>query len=163
MSNSACDCYDKAPTIPVFREVGTHLPGCPLAVAAAVPSVPEGPVGGYELVEEREDAILMCGYLAHKVVEALNKAHNELTLTWEQSRDSCLAGVRRILDNPKETSEQNHEAWMDYRRKEGWVYGVSKDPVAKTHPCMVPFGALPPIQQAKDMIFTAIVKTFFGV
>lgn len=131
--------------------------------APAVASLPEAPVGAYELERPREDAIVFCAYLAHVVVEAFNKAHNELTLSWEQSKDSCVAGVRRILENPKETPEENHNAWMEYRRKEGWVYGPIKDPKAKTHPCMVPYGALPPSQQAKDLVFTAIVRTYFSL
>ena len=52
---------------------------------------------------------------------------------------------------------------MEYRKSEGWRYGLSKDPVAKTHPCMVPYAALGPFAQSKDMVFHAIVRTFFGL
>lgn len=121
------------------------------------------PPAGYDLVEPTDAAVLACAKIVHAAVEALNKTHNELTLTWEQSKDSCIAGVRRTLANPGETPEQNHQAWMDYRRDEGWVYGAVKDPVAKTHPCMVPYNQLDPYQRSKDALFQAIVRTFFGV
>lgn len=138
----------------------------PLSDPKAAPpeAVPDkGSVAAPAAIEPTDSSIELCAFIIHKAVEAMNSAHNELTLTWEQSRDSTLAGVRRVLANPKETSEQNHNAWMEYRRSEGWVYGISKDPVKKTHPCMVPYGALPPFQQSKDMVFHAIVRTFFGL
>jgi hypothetical protein len=56
-----------------------------------------------------------------------------------------------------------HQNWSDFKLKEGWVYGSQKDPVAKTHPCLVPYDQLPPTQRVKDTIFSAIVRSFFGL
>ncbi len=120
-------------------------------------------IAGYDLVEDKDDAILLCARIIHSTVEAMNKAHNEYMLSWEQSRDSVIAGVKRHLENPKETPAENHAAWVAYRTKEGWVYGTSKDSEKKTHPCMVPYEALGPFQQSKDAVFMAIVDTFFGL
>lgn len=117
----------------------------------------------YDLVKECEEAVLHCAKIIHSAVEAMNRSVNETTLSWEESKDSLLAGVRRVLENPNETPEQNHQAWMDYRRQEGWVYGLVKDPIQKTHPCMVPYASLPAFQQSKDMVFHAIVRTYFGL
>lgn len=125
--------------------------------------VTPAPLGYDMIIEAKEEAILHCAMIIHSAVEAMNRAHNELTLSWEQSRDSVIVGIRRTLDNPGETPEQNHEEWMKYRVTEGWVYGTQKDPVAKTHPCMVPYAALGPFQQSKDAIFQAIVRTYFGL
>jgi len=47
---------------------------------------------------------------------------------------------------------------MADKEADGWVYGVIKDPAAKTHPCMVPFEQLPAEQRAKDLGFKAIVR-----
>lgn len=128
------------------------------------PSTPAlNPIAGYDLIEGKEDAILLCARIIHATVEAMNKAHNETTLTWERSRDSIISGVKRSLENPNETAEENHNAWMKYRASEGWVYGPLKDGLAKTHPCMVPYQALGPFQQSKDAVFHAIVRTFFGL
>jgi hypothetical protein len=41
--------------------------------------------------------------------------------------------------------------------KEGWVYGFVKDPVSKTHPCIVPYEELPEEQQMKDHLFVKTV------
>lgn len=51
----------------------------------------------------------------------------------------------------------SHEAWARLKHEDGWRYGPKKDPVAKTHPCLVPFDVLPEEQQAKDFIFRAVV------
>lgn len=117
----------------------------------------------YDQTEPSDAAILLCAQLVQAAVEALNTAHNEHTVPWEQNRASIIAGVRRTLDNPNESPEANHNAWHDYKRAEGWAYGLTKDAVAKTHPCLVPYASLGPFQQSKDAIFQAIVRTFFGL
>jgi hypothetical protein len=59
--------------------------------------------------------------------------------------------------------EASHISWMKQKVEEGWVYGEVKDPVAKTHPCIVPFSQLPREQQAKDFIFRAVVHALRGM
>lgn len=145
------------------NETGDKLtPDEELKVAAGLAAAPDFPLG-YDLVEAKEDAILHCAMICHEVTAAMNLAHNEYTIPWEINRGSIISGVMRYLDNPKETPEENHNAWMSYRASEGWTYGQIKDAKAKTHPCMVPYGALDPHQQSKDMIFRAIVRTYFGL
>ena len=128
------------------------------AAAYAEPDVTE-----HDVVTYRDEAVLLCDFACHEAIRALNDAYNEPTLGWEPNRASVVAGVRRILANPGETYEQNHEAWMQYKLSEGWVFGSEKSADKKTHPCLVPYSALPPVQRAKDMIFTHIVRAFFGL
>jgi hypothetical protein len=73
-------------------------------------------------------------------------------------RESAIKGVQFILDNPNTFSEAVHQAWMDQKLAEGWVYGEEKDAVAKTHPCLVSYERLPVEQQRKDKLFQAIVQ-----
>lgn len=79
----------------------------------------------------------------------------DLAPDWQ--RQSAIAGVQAVIDDPWVTPQQLHAAWMAQKEADGWVYGEVKDPDAKTHPCMVPFEELPAEQQAKDRIFSAIV------
>lgn len=80
--------------------------------------------------------------------------------TWDAApdwqRESALSGVQGALAG--NTPEQSHESWLAEKTRTGWRYGPVKDPVAKTHPCMVPYQQLSPEQQAKDHLFTAIVR-----
>lgn len=75
---------------------------------------------------------------------------------WQQQ--SAIEGVRWRLDNLDAPESAQHDAWLVAKTDAGWVYGPVKDEAAKTHPCMVPFDQLPPEQQAKDALFTAIVR-----
>ena len=50
--------------------------------------------------------------------------------------------------------------WLMEKKNAGWTYGETKDPVLKTHPCIVPFDQLPVEQQKKDMLFKAIIDVF---
>lgn len=75
--------------------------------------------------------------------------------SWQ--RDSMRAGVRGLLDGSLATPEAQHEAWAAHKRAEGWTYGPVKDPVAKTHPCLVPHAALPLLQKVKDHLSRGVV------
>lgn len=72
-------------------------------------------------------------------------------------RESAIAGVLFKIDNPNSEEDAQHNAWMQHKIEEGWVYGAEKDPNLKTHPCLVPFEELPIFQQKKDKLFCAIV------
>ena len=73
-------------------------------------------------------------------------------------RDSAIDGVTHALDNPNAGPEDSHQNWWAGKIADGWVYGEVKDPVAKTHPCMVPYDQLPEFQRKKDALFLAIVR-----
>jgi hypothetical protein len=71
--------------------------------------------------------------------------------------DSAILGVRKIITGEITSPQQSHESWLAEKERDGWVYGSTKDPVKKTHPCMLPHAALPPEQQIKDYLFHGIV------
>lgn len=75
----------------------------------------------------------------------------------EWQRASAISGVRFHLDNPDAGPDASHENWRREKQAAGWVHGPTKDPEARTHPCMVPFEDLPPEQQNKDRLFLSIV------
>lgn len=72
-------------------------------------------------------------------------------------RDSAVAGVVFCLANPNAPPSANHDNWLEEKLRAGWTYGPVKDQEAKTHPCFVPYSALPDDQKAKDYVFKAIV------
>lgn len=75
----------------------------------------------------------------------------------EWQHKSAITGVLFHLSTPGAGPEASHESWAAQKIADGWTYGPTKDPEAKTHPCLVPFDALPVAQQAKDFLFRAIV------
>jgi len=80
---------------------------------------------------------------------------------WEEApewqRASAIAGIHAHWAREM-TPEQSHEAWMAAKQAEGWVYGDTKDPERKEHPCMVPYDALPQAMQVKDYLFRAVAN-----
>lgn len=80
--------------------------------------------------------------------------------SWEDSplsiRQSAIAGVRFRYENPTATPQAQHDAWMAERIRDGWTLGEVKDPVKKTHPCLVPYSELPDYQRYKDELFMAV-------
>jgi hypothetical protein len=77
----------------------------------------------------------------------------------EWQRDSAIKGVEFRLTNPGAPESAQHDAWMADKIADGWVYGEVKDADAKTHPCLVPFEQLPPMQRLKDAVFCAVVDS----
>jgi hypothetical protein len=80
----------------------------------------------------------------------------------EWQKKSARNGVMFVathlhVENP---SKAAHENWMEEKRRDGWVYGVHKNPEFKTHPCMIPYEQLSVEQRRKDDLFTAVVRSF---
>lgn len=105
-----------------------------------------------------------------KICHQANKAYCESIGDFSQKewgeaeqwqRDSAVTGVNFRSQNPHLPFSANHESWLKEKEEAGWVYGEVKDPVAKTHPCIVPYDKLPEEQKVKDALFVAIVLTFF--
>ncbi|ADQ52942.1 hypothetical protein CL89_gp255 [Aeromonas phage PX29] len=83
--------------------------------------------------------------------------------SWSESEDwqkeSCIIGVKSILQNPDMTPEESHNGWLAVKRADGWKYGEIKDSVLKTHPCVVEYDELPMEQRIKDELFVSIVTS----
>ena len=73
-------------------------------------------------------------------------------------RDSAIEGVRQVMADPEITAELLHAHWRFHEETTGWRRGRIKDPIAKTHPGMVPYDQLPLKQTIKDRLFIAIVR-----
>lgn len=98
----------------------------------------------------------------HEANRALCAAFGDLSqVAWavapDWQRTSAVNGVKFCIDNPSAPPSANHDSWMKEKVDGGWVFGAVKDAEAKTHPCIVPYDALPADQKAKDYIFKAIV------
>jgi hypothetical protein len=122
----------------------------------------------FEGTQEEWDAFLLKSKIANIAVicHQANKAWciangDESQKDWNDAeqwqRDSAIKGVEFRLNNPNAGHDAQHNAWMEEKVLDGWVYGIVKDAEKKTHPCIVPFERLPEFQQKKDALFCAIV------
>lgn len=103
------------------------------------------------------------------IAKVCHGAHRELCFVMEEeappvwedldpaSRANALDNVRIVRENPGIRDADRHQKWVDMRQADGWTYGP-KDSAAKTHPCLIPFLALPPPQQVKGHVFGAICR-----
>lgn len=105
--------------------------------------------------------------IAARAAHEINRLHciaagDTSLVPWDASpdwqKDSVLAGVMAIINNPDTTPAECHEGWMTHKLADGWKCGPTKDPEAKTHPCLVPYEMLPEHQRRKDDLFATIVK-----
>jgi hypothetical protein len=100
--------------------------------------------------------------VAHEVNRAYQLAIGEPNPSpaWDEAppdqRASAIAGIATALAGA--TPEQQHEAWASHKLADGWRFGPVKDPAAKTHPCLVPYAALPVEQRVKDNLYGAVVR-----
>lgn len=103
---------------------------------------------------------LYCGAVAHEANRMYCLSLGDTSQpSWEHAptwqRESMLSGVRGVLSG--NAPIESHENWLRQKRADGWIYGPIKDVNRKQHPCMVPYDELPPEQQMKDHLFTAMV------
>lgn len=69
-----------------------------------------------------------------------------------QNDDSECYWIKRHIEYHLELlAEAEHDGWMKWHFEQGWRYAPgSKDKIAKTHPCLLPYNDLPHHEQEKD-------------
>ncbi len=109
-----------------------------------------------------KNKIICIAYVCHEANRAwCASTGDDSQVHWADApkwqRESAIKGVEFRLNNPNAGHDAQHNAWMEEKIKDGWVYGNVKDAEKKTHPCIVPFDQLPEFQKKKDALFCAIV------
>jgi RyR domain len=61
-----------------------------------------------------------------------------------------LSDVQRAL--VEKLAANAHEVWAEKRVEDGWRYGGSRNDEDKTHPCLVPYDALPESEKEYDRV-----------
>lgn len=102
-----------------------------------------------------------------KVCHEINRAYcasigDHSHLPWEETPEnikaSARAGVLSVLAYPNIQPGETHQLWLEFKIKDGWVYGAVKDLEKKTHPCLVPYEQLSQADRTKDYLFLATIK-----
>ena len=82
---------------------------------------------------------------------------------WEdrdkEFREQMTAVVaRQCGPDRKFAAQQLHTDWVKAYEAMGWKYGPARDVEAKTHPDMVPYWDLDPLERDKDEVFIALCE-----
>jgi hypothetical protein len=77
----------------------------------------------------------------------------------EAFREQMIPVVERQCGPDRKSSPKDlHDDWVRAYEEMGWVYGPVRDPVAKTHPDMVPYEDLGQLERDKDDVFVALCE-----
>ena len=63
---------------------------------------------------------------------------------------------RQCGPNRSDSPEELHGSWMQAYFTNGWIYGDTYSPEARTHPDLVPYAQLGQLEQDKDSVFVAL-------
>ncbi len=113
-------------------------------------------------METYSEKIKLIAQVCHEANRAWCAAHGDLSQAdWHSAeywqKEAAYKGIEFRINNPHSHHSVQHEAWLAVKQNDGWVYGEIKDPVAKTHPSIVPYEELPEFEKKKDALFCAIV------
>lgn len=125
-------------------------------------------------IDEPEDTLVpidltdLAARAAHEVNRIFAAMFGDYThLSWDQSpeniQNSIRFGLGVIAGDPGITPRQQHDAWMEYKLRDGWTYGEVRDLEAKTHPCLMPYEHLPSFHKTKDWLFSTVVRALLGL
>lgn len=121
------------------------------------------PSGRAFQINSKSSLIDLIACAAHMANWAYCQSIGEKQVVWEElpewHRDSIRSGVTTFLKNPQSTPHMMHIAWLDQKRREGWIWGPIKDPSKKCHPCLLPYEELPAEQRQKDANFLTTVQS----
>ena len=102
-----------------------------------------------------EQAARVC-HAAHCALQAVQEEQFP-SVPWDdlslETRRIVIEGVRAARQG--ELAPQLHARWVRAMAALDWTWGPERDPENRRHPNMIPFEALPPGEQDKDVLFAA--------
>lgn len=118
-----------------------------------------------EIMNMTEQQIINVAKICHEANKAYCESLGDNSqVHWDEApeniKQSAINGVENYMSGKITSSIASHENWLEFKHKDGWVYGEVKNVEKKIHPCMVDYYSLPLEQQKKDELFFAICRVF---
>lgn len=106
--------------------------------------------------------IELIAQICHEANRIWCRGHKDFSqLPWDEcatwQKDAAINNVNFIINHPDSSLKDIHDAWMDFKFKEGWRYGTEKNIEFKTHPSLIPYHELSDFEKKKDELMKAIV------
>lgn len=99
----------------------------------------------------------MQGGIAREIRVMLGEEALDQKLFTEEQRERRVDAMMKCAAESTSDAER-HLSWMKMHEEMGWVYGEKFDPVAKTHPNMLPWNELGDSVRSKAKIFDIVAK-----
>ncbi len=115
-------------------------------------------MGNSNLLERRSKFVYEGARLA---AEAANAPI--VPVSWEEREEPFQGQFRKVIERQcgeqrSRSPEELHGSWMQSYFSMGWVYGSEYDREKKTHPDLVPYADLDPLERDKDAVFVALCE-----
>lgn len=100
----------------------------------------------------------MQGEIAREIRVLLGEESLDQKLFTIVQRERRVDALMKCDADPTNDDESRHLSWMKMHEDLGWVYGEKFDPVAKTHPNMLPWDQLDSTTRSKARIFALVAR-----
>lgn len=105
---------------------------------------------------------------AHDAIRGWRLANGQEGIPeWADAPDWMLAATKEsvsaVLKNLGMSASAQHDQWVAAKKRDGWMFGHTKDSIAKTHPLLIPFDQLPEVERMKDTLINAIVAALASI
>lgn len=105
---------------------------------------------------------------AHDAIRGWRLANGQEGIPeWADAPDWMISATKEsvsaVLQNLDMSASAQHDQWMAAKLRDGWSFGETKDPAAKTHPLLIPFDELPEVERMKDTLINAIVTALANI
>lgn len=103
---------------------------------------------------------------AYQVVRAFEASSNKVKISKiptfnklsDIQKDHLCKAVEMLKSNERMYASSIHDSWINNMIANGWTYGEEFSEESKTHPDMIDYRSLPPLQRAKDKLFNETVR-----
>ena len=81
----------------------------------------------------------------------------------EWQRENFIRGVIFQQEHSNADAEETHDAWVQEKLAQGWMWGPIKDIRKQEHPCLMAYDDLPLEDRVKNFLFRGVVDVLLAM